>query len=93
MRYGAVGRRDANEPDIVADLKKIGASVVRLHHCDLLIGYRGKNILVELKDGSKPPSRTKLTPDQVIFQAEWRGQYAVAHSFDDVLHILKRETT
>lgn len=92
-RYGRIGRRDENEPEIVRVLAQIGASVLRLHDCDLLVGYRGKNILIELKDGAKPPSARKLTDKQLIFRAEWRGQYDVAHSIDDVLHILTRLTT
>lgn len=88
---------DANQPDIVRDLERIGCSVFRLSNVgkgvsDLLVGYRGKNILIEVKDGSKPPSARKLTPDQVIFRAEWRGQYDVAESVEQAISIVTRET-
>jgi hypothetical protein len=40
---------------------------------DLLVGYQGKNILVEVKDGNKTPSRRKLTDDQVKWHDNWNG--------------------
>ena len=69
-------QRDANEPEIVAELKEIpGVSVERLDQpCDLLVGYRGRTYLLEIKDpnrlnGSKDP----LTDGQKKFIARWRG--------------------
>ena len=72
-------RTDANQSTIVADLRAIGATVVLLHAVgqgcpDLLVGYGGKNYLLEVKDGEKSPSRRKLTPDQEDFHRDWRGQ-------------------
>ena len=62
-RYAA--RRDANEGEIVRALEKVGASVLRLHDIDLLVGFRGRNYLLEVKDGRKSPSNRPLTPQQV----------------------------
>jgi hypothetical protein len=67
MKFAA--RIDANQPAIVAAIRKMGATVLHLHTIgkgapDILIGYQGKNALVELKDGAKPPSARKLTPDE-----------------------------
>lgn len=56
---------------------------------DLVIGFRGQNWLIELKDGAKSASRRKLTPAQVKFQQEWTGQYAVCKDFDEVLALLQ----
>ena len=74
---------DANQPEIVAALRRAGCSVEHLHAVgagcpDLLVGYRGQNYLVEVKDGAKPPSARHLTPDQVEWHAAWRGGVAVA---------------
>lgn len=38
---------------------------------DLLCAFRGRLVLVEVKDGSKPPSARKLTPDQEQFHKAW----------------------
>jgi hypothetical protein len=55
---------------------------------DLLIGWRGKNLLVEVKDGSKPPSDRKLTPDQVKWHEAWRGQVCVVKSVQEALEAI-----
>ena len=88
---------DQNQPEIVAALRKIGATVQPLHGVgagcpDILVGYRGRNLLVEIKDGSKPPSARKLTPDQVEWHINWRGQVAVADSIGAAIAIIRGET-
>ena len=88
MRRAA--RTDANQGDIVDGLRAVGATVQPLHTVgcgcpDLLVGYRGHNYLIEVKDGAKPPSARELTPDQQEWMSTWRGQKAVAESLDDAL--------
>jgi hypothetical protein len=46
------------------------------------------NFLLEVKDGAKPPSARKLTPDQVSWHDTWRGQVAVASSVKEALKII-----
>lgn len=84
---------DANQPDIVASLRKAGVSVQPLHTVgggvpDLLCGFRGNNALLEVKDGSKPPSARKLTGDQEQWHAAWNGQVAVVKDVDEALAAL-----
>ena len=67
MRRAA--RIDENQPDIVEALRKRGAFVQSLaaigKGCpDLLVGFHGRWFVLEVKDGSKPPSRQKLTTDE-----------------------------
>lgn len=81
---------DDNQPEIVAALRAAGYSVQSIaavgKGCpDLLVGCRGKNLLMEVKDGSKPPSKRKLTPDEQTWHAAWRGQVCVVESVDDAL--------
>jgi len=40
---------------------------------DLLVGYQGKTLLMEIKDGKKPPSARLLTEDQLRWHREWNG--------------------
>lgn len=87
-------RKDANHIDIVGTFRQCGASVVDTAQLgggmsDLVIGYKGTNVLVEVKDGTKPPSARKLTPDEQEFQATWRGMYVIVESVDDVIKLLK----
>lgn len=66
-------RIDTNHKEIVLALRQIGATVVSLaamkHGCpDLLVGYQGETILMEVK-----MPKGKFTPDQLDFLAKWRG--------------------
>jgi len=90
---------DANHADIVSALERVGAIVQSLAAQgsgvpDLLVGYRGINYLIEVKDGSKPPSKRTLTSAQQDWHQQWRGQVAIVHSEDDALTVIgarKRE--
>lgn len=89
-----MGRRaarvDANQKEIVQTLRNMGCSVQLLHAVgqgcpDLLVGINGHNILMEVKDGSKPPSERKLTIDQVLWHDDWRGQVMIIKSVEHVI--------
>lgn len=72
MRRAA--RRDDNETEIVKALRKAGAYVAYIDTpCDLIVGYQKKTILLEVKDGSKPPSARKLTDNEQKFHDAWTG--------------------
>lgn len=75
-------RTDANQVHLVKLAKQLGCSVQCLsnvgHGCpDYVLGIFGVNLLVEFKDGSKPPSARKLTDRQIKWHSEWKGQKAV----------------
>jgi hypothetical protein len=55
---------------------------------DIIVGYRGVNLLVEIKDGSKPPSKRQLTSDELVWHDDWRGQVAVVESIDQALSLV-----
>ena len=85
---------DANQSEIVDALRAAGASVCSLagmaHGCpDLLVGWRGKNLLMEVKDSRKPPSARKLTPDQLAWHSLWMGSVHVVSSVEDALAVLR----
>lgn len=92
-----MGRRasrvDANQPDIVKALRAAGVSVAHTHMIghgfpDILAGLCGVNILMEIKDGDKPPSARKLTPDEATWHAAWDGQVVVVSSPEEALAAL-----
>ena len=75
---------DPNQPDIVRALRAAGATVRSLagvgDGCpDLLVGFRGANYVLEVKD---PESQRglMLTPKQEIFFNTWGGQKALVAS-------------
>lgn len=89
---------DRNQPDIVKRLRAVGCTVQPLHSVgggcpDLLVGFQGRNVLLELKDGDKPPSAQRLTDDQAEWHAVWRGQVAVVNSIEGALAALGIEVT
>ncbi len=91
------GRTDANHSAIVEALRGIGASVVSLADLgggipDLLIGFRGVNLLLEVKDGDKPISQRKLTQAEEKFFEEWRGRVFLAVDVEDAVNIVMRMT-
>ena len=61
-----IKRTDANQKKIVELVRQLpGASITSTHTIgkgfpDLVIGYKGINYLIELKDGAKPKSQKKL---------------------------------
>lgn len=94
-------RADGNQTAVVQALRQAGRSVLVLsgvgRGCpDLLVGWPGGNLLLEVKDGSKPPSARKLTPDEADFFVRWRGPCAVVSSVAEALAatgIVAREST
>jgi Holliday junction resolvase len=93
MRYA--NRIDANQNKIVDALRKAGA-VVRIISQgdgipDLLVGYKGFTILMEVKDGDKVPSARKLTEAEQKFFDDWRGgMLVIVNSVDEALETLNR---
>ena len=86
---------DDNQNEIVKMLRRIGCSVaitsmVGKGMPDLLIGFRKKNFLFELKDGNKTESRKRLTPDEEKFFNTWQGQVNKVETFDEILKIIQQ---
>jgi Holliday junction resolvase len=85
---------DANQEQIVAALRAVGATVQTLAAVgkgvpDLLVGYQGKTLLLEVKDGRRPPSERRLTEDQLVWHGAWRGgPLAVVDGVDAALRAL-----
>lgn len=55
---------------------------------DLVVGYRGRTFLVEVKDGDKPLSARTLTPDQQEFVKNWKGDWTLIESLEEVGHFI-----
>ena len=90
MKYARV---DANHHVIVNALRQAGCTVTSLAAVgkgvpDLLVGIRGRNYLIEIKDGSKPPSERKLTSDQIAWHEAWRGTVRVVENEQQALEVI-----
>jgi hypothetical protein len=84
MRRAA--RVDTNQPDIVRALQKIGCDVEVIGRpVDLLVGYRAKNFLIEVKN---PNGENKVYDGQKDFISRWRGQVRVVRSADEAIRLV-----
>lgn len=82
-------RIDHNQNEIVKALRSAGATVRIVssvsNFVDIVVGFRGQNYLMEIKDGNKPPSGQMLTPGEFKFQVEWEGNVSNINSIDSAL--------
>lgn len=81
---------DSNQTRVVKALRELGATVQHLHAVgkgcpDIVVGYKNRNYLLEIKDGEK-----KLTPDQVIWHYDWKGQVEVVTSPEHAIETIKK---
>lgn len=86
-------RIDSNQPQIIETFRAMGASVAPTHTLgagfpDLVVGWRGINLLVEIKDGDKPPSKRQLTEDEQRWHEDWRGNVVIVESVGDAINLL-----
>jgi len=85
-------RTDANQNAIVSMFRQLGWSVAITSALgggfpDIVIGKNRISMIIEIKDGDKPPSARKLTEAEQKFKDVWRGQYDIVETMDDVLRI------
>jgi hypothetical protein len=78
------GRTDANQIATVAALRKAGCKVAVNSDAghgipDFIVytPYQKRIVLIELKDGDKPPSKRQLTKSQKVFHKFWSDTGAV----------------
>lgn len=83
-------RIDENQPEIAKEFRRLGCTVAITSSLgagfpDLVVGLLGRyNLLVEVKDGAKPPSKRKLTDDEQEFKDNWSGRYDIVETLEDV---------
>lgn len=93
MRRAA--RIDANQNQIVAALRRVGATVLITstlkNAFDILVGYDRKLYIVEIKDGDKPKSSQRLTEGEIKCKTAFESvgvKYNVVTSVDDALRMI-----
>ena len=79
-------KRDASEPEIVSALEQCGFTVERLDTpVDLLVGFRRRTWLVEVKTGHKGYGKS-LNKNQKTFAERWRGsEIVVLHDAQEAI--------
>lgn len=84
-------RIDNNQSEIVSFFRTIGCSVFVTSSLgggfpDLAVSYKGKTVLIEIKDGETK----KLTPPERKFFDEWQGLCARVNCLDDAILVWER---
>ena len=97
MSAGYAKRTDANQKAVVEELKKylpeatvFVASGTGAGFTDIVVGWKGHNFLMELKDPDKPASARKLTKAQSELHQDWQGQISVVHSATEIVSEMLR---
>jgi hypothetical protein len=95
MRRAA--RRDHGEGDIIKAMREAGAYVKVINDeglFDLLVSYKGPSgrhhcLMLEVKDGAKPPSARRLTDAEQKFHDEWPGDNLyIVNSVEEAIALL-----
>jgi hypothetical protein len=79
-------RKDANQAQLVGDLRSLGCSVYVLNGeglPDLLVGTRGRNFLFEVKTETGT-----LTPAQEAFIRTWAGAVHIVRHLGDAREVI-----
>jgi len=95
MAIRRAAKIDDNQNELVALIRAMGVSVAITSAAhdgftDLVIGFGGVTVLVEVKDGSKEPARRKLTPQQVAFHGSFKGAITVIENEQQAVELVTR---
>ena len=77
---------DANQPQIVKELRAAGYSV-ELDHDDILVGHNGRTYWYEIKTG--PKAVIKESQEKLL--ANYQGHYAIVWSTEMIINELEQE--
>ena len=82
---------DGNQREIVKALRGAGAYVESFGPVDLLVAYGGLWHVLEIKDGTKPPSQRQLTKREIqwILECRNRAPIHLVTSADEALRAVE----
>lgn len=89
-------RTDGNHSRVVKELRQMGVSVQSIADIgdgcpDILCGFRGVNVILEIKDWKQPPSKRRLTPKEKLWHEGWRGQVQTIETSAEAFSIIEIE--
>ena len=94
-KFRQAARTDKNQQAIVKSLRQLPGVTVAVGHDDILVGFQGKNLWIELKtpeaigkDGKVRPS--EITDSEKKLRSEWRGHYAIVSTLDEIIEEMKK---
>ncbi len=80
---------DLNQAEIVEALRAIGCGVEVIGRpCDLLVGYRQRNYILEIKrEGARPRRDQKAQQDWI---RDWPGQVRIVQTPEEAIRLVTR---
>jgi len=83
-------RVDNNQKGIVDALRAVGATVYNLKEpCDLLVGYHGQTLLMEVKNKETGYGKKGFNENQKHFAENWKGgPFCLVDSIESALRML-----
>jgi hypothetical protein len=88
-------RIDTNQTKIVRTLRQVpGVSVAVTSRLgdgfpDLVVAFKGRNYLFEIKDPARPPSERRLTEAEAVFFKNWTGCCFIATESMEILKFIE----
>lgn len=87
---------DSNHVEIVETFRGLGCVVTSTTcvkgFCDMVVAYNGLYLLIEVKDGKKPPSQRKLTPEESKYHVKVDGvgcKVYIINSVKEAIQLIK----
>ena len=84
-KFRRAAKIDANQPEIVKELRKLGYSV-EVGHDDILVGYNGKTYWFEIKTSEK----AKVKESQIKLMSEYKGHYSIVWTTEMILKEIRK---
>ena len=85
-KFRRAAKVDANQGDIVKDLRKLGYSVA-LGHDDILVGHGGNTYWFEIKTSEKAP----IKDSQKKLLAEYKGHYSIVWTTEMIISEINKK--
>ena len=89
-KYRQDAKVDANQPEIVNQLRSIPGVTVETEHDDLIVGYRGITMWYELKNPETACDKNgriyadEIKKSQRELLSDFTGHYKIVSSFDEI---------
>lgn len=88
---------DESQNGIVIALREIGASVeiasaIGQGFPDLIVGYKGQNFLLEVKNPVTSGRQSKLNDRQIEWHNTWKGSSYVVRTPEEAIQVITQQT-
>ena len=94
-KWRRAAKIDANQPEIVRQLRELGCSV-ETGKDDILVGANGRTYWFEIKEPGAistvtgQPRPSEIKPSQVKLLDTWKGHYRIAWTLEQILEDIRR---